>query len=84
MSEKPGVSPAIQELKACRCLIDLICNRAARLYACGIAAICKKKHIDFCHVALSGSVFKNYSQFRDRVVKALRESFEWPDDVPDV
>ncbi|KAJ5519263.1 Hexokinase N-terminal [Penicillium expansum] len=34
---------SLDELKACRLLIGLIAMRAARLYACGIAAICKKE-----------------------------------------
>ncbi|KAJ5248867.1 Hexokinase [Penicillium chermesinum] len=52
--------------------------RAARLYACGIAAICKKKSFNRCHVGVDGSVFNKYSAFKSRAAQALREIFDWP------
>ncbi|QMW26809.1 hypothetical protein G4B84_002054 [Aspergillus flavus NRRL3357] len=41
--ERFNIEPKIQELKICRLVAEIICTRAARLYACGITAICKKK-----------------------------------------
>lgn len=33
------MSPVLEELKVCKNLIGLVATRAARVYACGIAAI---------------------------------------------
>ncbi|KAI5288382.1 hexokinase A [Ascosphaera acerosa] len=71
------------ELELCRRLAELIGTRAARLSACGIAAICTKKGIDRCNVGADGSVFNKYPHFKERGARALREIFGWPDDEPD-
>lgn len=79
-----GLKPAAYELKVCRYMVELIATRAARLYACGIAAICKKKGITSCHVGVDGTVFKYYSNFRIRASQALREILDWPPDSEDL
>ena len=66
------------ELELCRRLAELIGTRAARLSACGVAAICKKKNIDSCHVGADGSVFNKYPHFKARGAVALREILNWP------
>lgn len=66
------------ELELCRRLAELIGTRAARLSACGVAAICKKKGWTECHVGADGSVFNKYPHFKARGAQALREIFEWP------
>ena len=66
------------ELELCRRLAELIGTRAARLSACGVAAICKKKNIDSCHVGADGSVFNKYPHFKARGAVALREILDWP------
>jgi len=66
------------ELELCRRLAELIGTRAARLSACGIAAICKKKGIPSCHVGADGSVFNRYPHFKARGAQALREILDWP------
>lgn len=73
-----SLSPSVDEMKVCRYLIGLIGTRAARLYACGIAAICKKSDIRKCHVGVDGSVFNKYSGFKDRASQGLRDIFDWP------
>ncbi|KAJ6134111.1 hypothetical protein N7523_000433 [Penicillium sp. IBT 18751x] len=73
-----SLSPVLIELRVCRYLIGLIATRAARLYACGIAAICKKKGIRKCHVGVDGSVFNKYSGFKQRAAQGLRDIFDWP------
>ncbi|KAJ5362392.1 Hexokinase [Penicillium brevicompactum] len=75
--EKLGLETTLDELKACRYLIGLIATRAARLYACGIAAICKKKNMRQCHVGVDGAVFSKYSMFKGRTAQGLREIFDW-------
>ena len=65
------------ELELCRRLAELIGTRAARLSACGVAAICKKKHIESCHVGADGSVFNKYPHFKARGAQALREILDW-------
>ncbi|KAF9634438.1 putative hexokinase protein [Lasiodiplodia theobromae] len=66
------------ELELCRRLAELIGTRAARLSACGVAAICKKKGWTECHVGADGSVFNKYPHFKARGAQALREIFDWP------
>ena len=67
------------ELELCRRLAELIGTRAARLSACGVAAICKKKNIESCHVGADGSVFNKYPHFKARGAVALREILDWPE-----
>ncbi|KAI4153105.1 MAG: hypothetical protein LQ340_002510, partial [Diploschistes diacapsis] len=50
LRHKLGIEASKPELELCRRLAELIGTRAARLSACGIAAICKKKGIESCHV----------------------------------
>ncbi|KAN0077461.1 hypothetical protein V8E54_005765 [Elaphomyces granulatus] len=54
-NETLGIKLSAQELLVARYLAELIVTRAARLYACGIAAICKKKNIRSCRVGVDGS-----------------------------
>ncbi|KAJ5662842.1 Hexokinase [Penicillium longicatenatum] len=75
-----SLSPDLNDLKVCRYLIGLVATRAARLYACGIAAICKKKNIKRCHVGVDGSVFNKSSGFKGRAAQGLRDIFDWPPD----
>lgn len=69
--------PTKPELELCRRLAELIGTRAARLSACGVAAICKKKGWDSCHVGADGSVFNKYPHFKERGAQALREILDW-------
>ncbi len=71
------VTPA--ELELIRRLAELIGTRAARLSACGVAAICKKKNIETCHVGADGSVFNKYPHFKARGAQALKEILDWPE-----
>lgn len=73
-----GISATKPELELCRRLAELIGTRAARLSACGVAAICKKKNIESCHVGADGSVFNKYPHFKARGAVALREILDWP------
>ncbi|KAL6247351.1 hexokinase [Rhinocladiella similis] len=76
--EKLGIDATKPELELCRRLAELIGTRAARLSACGVAAICKKKNIESCHVGADGSVFTKYPHFKARGAQALREILDWP------
>lgn len=67
------------ELELIRRLAELIGTRAARLSACGVAAICKKKNYPSCHVGADGSVFNKYPHFKARGAVALREILDWPE-----
>jgi hexokinase len=82
--ESLNLEVAQGELKTCRYLIGLISMRAARLYACGIAAICKKKGIRQCHVGVDGTVFSKYSMLKGRAVQGLRDIFDWEGDRLDL
>ena len=75
--QKLGITATKPELELCRRLAELIGTRAARLSACGIAAICKKKGIKSCHVGADGSVFNKYPHFKARGAQALREILDW-------
>ncbi|KAL2809277.1 hexokinase-domain-containing protein [Aspergillus granulosus] len=72
-----GIAATRAELEMMRRLAELIGTRAARLSACGVAAICKKKNITSCHVGADGSVFTKYPHFKARGAQALREIFDW-------
>lgn len=78
-----NLHPTEDELELCRRLAELIGTRAARLSACGVAAICKKKNIESCHVGADGSVFSKYPHFKARGAAALREILGWAPDEKD-
>ncbi|OAA48660.1 hexokinase [Metarhizium rileyi] len=67
------------ELELIRRLAELVGTRAARLSACGVAAISKKKGYKTCHVGADGSVFNKYPHFKARGAQALREILDWPE-----
>lgn len=73
-----GISPNSAELELIRRTAELIGTRAARLSACGVAAISKKKGFKECHVGADGSVFNKYPNFKARGAAALREILDWP------
>ena len=75
---KLGINPNKSELELIRRTAELIGTRAARLSACGVAAICKKKGYTTCHVGADGSVFNKYPNFKKRGADALREILDWP------
>ncbi|KAK9472499.1 hexokinase-domain-containing protein [Dipodascopsis tothii] len=73
------------ERKLIRRLAELIGTRAARISACGIAALCKKTGRTRAHAGADGSVFNKYPNFRERGAQALKEIFDWtcePKDYP--
>lgn len=76
---KLNITPTVPELELIRRLAELIGTRAARLSACGVAAICKKKNYESCHVGADGSVFNKYPHFKARGALALREILDWPE-----
>ncbi|KAK3180231.1 hexokinase [Lecanicillium sp. MT-2017a] len=67
------------ELELIRRMAELIGTRAARLSACGVAAICKKNKYQSCHVGADGSVFNKYPHFKARGAQALKEILDWPE-----
>ena len=78
-----GIIANKPELELCRRLAELIGTRAARLSACGVAAICQKKDINSCHVGADGSVFNKYPHFKVRGAIALREILDWKENEKD-
>ncbi|KAF8424906.1 hexokinase [Tirmania nivea] len=78
---KLNISTTEPERKLIRRLAELIGTRAARLSACGVAAICKKKGYTSCHVGADGSVFNKYPHFQERQAQALREIFNWGSEI---
>jgi hexokinase len=79
---KLNLHPTLPELELIRRLAELIGTRAARLSACGVAAICKKKGYETCHVGADGSVFNKYPHFKSRGAVALREILDWGEKKP--
>ena len=75
---KLNISPNLPELHLIRRTAELIGTRAARLSACGVAAISIKKGYASCHVGADGSVFNKYPHFKARGAQALREILDWP------
>jgi hexokinase len=74
-----NLSPQKHDLEIVRRLAELIGTRAARLTACGIAAICKKQGWESAHVGADGSVFDKYPHFKLRQAQALKEILNWDD-----
>lgn len=79
MKDTLGLKTTMPELELIRRLAELIGTRAARLSACGVAAICKKKNYTTAHVGADGSVFNKYPHFKARGAIALREILDWPE-----
>lgn len=77
-NDKLNIKTTRPELELIRRTAELIGTRAARLSACGVAAICKKKNMTSCHVGADGSVFNKYPHFKARGAQALREILDWP------
>ncbi|KAI2636129.1 hexokinase [Xylaria nigripes] len=75
---KLNLTCTMHELELIRRTAELIGTRAARLSACGVAAICAKKNLQPCHVGADGSVFNKYPHFKARGAQALREILDWP------
>ncbi|KAF2724322.1 hypothetical protein K431DRAFT_301043 [Polychaeton citri CBS 116435] len=75
--EKLKIKPSRPELELIRRLAELIGTRSARLSACGVAAICKKKGYKTAHVGADGSVFNKYPHFKTRGAQALKEILDW-------
>jgi hexokinase len=76
---KLNITPNGPELELIRRTAELIGTRAARLSACGVAAICKKMGYKTCHVGADGSVFNKYPHFKSRLGQGLREILDWPE-----
>lgn len=72
-----NISTSKPELELIRRLSELIGTRSARLSACGVAAICKKKGYKTAHVGADGSVFNKYPHFKQRGAQALKEILDW-------
>ncbi|CAG8131782.1 unnamed protein product [Penicillium nalgiovense] len=83
LQETFHVTPDFSESYFCRCVAQLVSRRSVRLYACGIAALLKKRGMQHCHVAVDGSVFSKYPQFPDRVMGALKEVLGLPEEGDD-
>ncbi|KAL6230242.1 hypothetical protein BDW75DRAFT_223183 [Aspergillus navahoensis] len=79
LKELYGIEATDEEARVCCLLAEIVCTRAARLYACGIAALCRKQGIKECAVGVDGSTFEKYSQFRERAIHALGEILDWPE-----
>ena len=78
-----NIKPTRSELELVRRLAELIGTRAARLSACGVAALCIKRNIENCHVGADGSVFTKYPHFKTRGAQALREILGWKPEEAD-
>lgn len=75
-----NITPSAAELEFIRKLAEMIGIRAARLTACGIAAICKKKGWKTCHVGADGSLFSKSQYFKGRQAQGLKEILDWPEE----
>ncbi|PGG97702.1 hypothetical protein AJ79_09110 [Helicocarpus griseus UAMH5409] len=69
-----------EEVRLCRDLARMIDMRAARLCACGLAAIYKKRGLSSCVVGIDGSVLLNNPELKDNVLQALGEILGYPVD----
>ncbi|KAJ9116926.1 hypothetical protein QFC22_004584 [Naganishia vaughanmartiniae] len=72
-----GIETTLEERQFCRSLAKLIGTRAARLGACGLAAIVSKKgYLDKgCSIGADGSLYGKYPGFADRIHEGLIDIF---------
>jgi len=72
-----GVETTLAERQFFRALAKLVGRRAARLSACGIAALVNKGGYleEGCSVAADGSLYSKYPGFADRVHEGLMDVF---------
>lgn len=75
------ISTTESERALIRRLAELIGTRAARLSACGVAAIAKKIGATEAQAGADGSVFNKYPHFKERGAQALKEIFGWDDSL---
>ena len=75
-----NIKTTVQERKIIRRISELIGTRAARISACGIAAICQKRGYETAHIAADGSVYNLYPGFKQRTADALRDIYGWEQD----
>lgn len=75
-----GFEPTAEEVELARLLAEVIAIRGARLCACGIAAICRRKGMRSGHVAADGSVANKHPKFKARWKEALGEVLGWAED----
>lgn len=75
-----GISTTNKERILIHDLCVLIGTRAARLSATAIAAIMKKRGYTTGDIACDGSVYDKYPNFKERVIEALKDIFEWDGD----
>lgn len=74
---------ADEEVTLCHNLARMIVIRAARLCACGLAAVYKKTGRKSCVIGIDGSVLLNNPELKDGVLQALREILGYPvDELP--
>lgn len=78
--ETLGFKPTAEEVEFARLVAETIAHRGARLCACGVAAICKKRGVKSGHVAADGSVANKHPRFRARWKDAMGEILDWPND----
>jgi hexokinase len=74
------IEVADNEVPLLRKLAEMVTVRGARLCACGVAAICRKREINHGHVAADGSVANKHPNFKKRWSQALGEILDWPTD----
>lgn len=72
-----GLETTLEERTFFRKLAKLVGTRAARLAACGIAAIVKKNNYlpEGCSVGADGSLYDKYPEFADRITQGLVDVF---------
>lgn len=72
-----GLETTADERQFFRALAKLVGTRAARLAACGIAAIVTKKGYleEGCSVGADGSLYNKYPGFADRITEGLVDVF---------
>lgn len=77
MFEEFGITPTVEEMATLRHIAETVTVRAARLCACGVGAICRKKGITKGHIAADGSVANKHPKFKKRWSQALGEILDW-------
>ncbi|CCE64213.1 hypothetical protein TPHA_0G03730 [Tetrapisispora phaffii CBS 4417] len=75
-----NIQTTASEREIIRRICEAVGVRAARVSACGIAAICQKMGYETGHIAADGSVFNLYPGFKERVHAALKDIYGWKEE----
>ena len=70
-------STSLMDRQLVKSVCEIVGRRAARLSACGLAAVLKQSNLvtSGCTIGIDGSLFEHYPCFEDNMMQALKDMF---------